>query len=112
VAANGAPIVAYANISTSAGATVAGANTEIQFNQAGNFGASGNLAFDYGNNKLTLQGHQTLGNVGATPAPTANAVTIYNKQQGSGDTGLYVVSSSADDELVAYKKSLLLSIIF
>ena len=111
VQANGAPITAYAAIATGS-LGVAGNDTEIQFNQLGTFGASGNLAFDYTNNKLTVQGHQAIGNVGSTPAATANAVTIYNKEQGSGDTGLYVVSSTADDELVAYKKSLLLSLIF
>jgi hypothetical protein len=111
VQANGAPITAYSTIATGS-AAVAGADTQIQFNQLGTFSASANLTFDYTNNKLTVQGRQALGNIGATPALTANSVTIYNKAQGSGDTGLYVVSSTADDELVAYKKSLLLSIIF
>lgn len=111
VQANGAPITAYSTIATGS-AAVAGADTQIQFNQLGTFSASANLTFDYNNNKLTVQGRQALGNIGATPALTANSVTIYNKAQGSGDTGLYVVSSTADDELVAYKKSLLLSIIF
>jgi hypothetical protein len=108
---NGAPITPYSFIASGT-ASAAGADTEIQFNQSGVFGATANLTFDYTNNKLSLQGHEALGNVGSTPTPTANAVTIYNKEMGSGDTGLYVISSTADDELVAYKKSLLLSIIF
>jgi hypothetical protein len=37
-----------------AGATVAGANTQIQFNDAGSFGASANLTFDKTSNTLTV----------------------------------------------------------
>lgn len=104
---------AYVNIATG-NAGVAGSNTQIQFNDTtgGGFGASANLTFNNATNVLTLQGTQTLGNVGATPSSVANSVVIYNNATGAGDTGLYVVSSTADDELVAYKKAKLLSIIF
>lgn len=103
----------YVNIATG-NAGVAGSNTQIQFNDAdaGGFGASANLTFNKVTNVLTLQGTQTIGNVGSTPSPVANSVVIYNNAMGSGDTGLYVVSNTADDELVAYKKAKLLSIIF
>jgi len=103
----------YVNIATG-NAGVAGSNTQIQFNDTdgSGFGASANLTFNKVTNVLTLQGTQTLGNVGSTPSSVANSVVIYNNAMGSGDTGLYVVSSTADDELVAYKKAKLLSIIF
>lgn len=103
----------YINIATG-NASVSGSNTQIQFNDTDNsgFGASANLTFNKVTNVLTLQGTQTLGNVGSTPSSVANSVVIYNNAMGSGDTGLYVVSSTADDELVAYKKAKLLSIIF
>jgi len=113
VTAAGVPIASYTNIATG-NASVAGSNTQIQFNDAisGGFGASANLTFNNVTNVLTLQGTQTLGNVGATPSSVANSVVIYNNTMGAGDTGLYVVSSTANDELVAYKKAKLLSIIF
>ena len=110
---DGSPIAAYANINTGGGAAfIGGANTQIQFNDSGAFGATANLTFNKVTSVLTLQGSQTLGNVGSTPSSVANSVVIYNNAMGSGDTGLYVVSSTADDELVAYKKAKLLSIIF
>jgi len=111
VTADGSPVTAYANIATG-NASVSGANTQIQFNDGGSFGATANLTFNKATNVLTLQGTQTLGNVGSTPSSVANSVVIYNKAMGSGDTGLYVVSATADDELTAYKKAKLLSIIF
>jgi hypothetical protein len=109
VAADGSG--SYANIATG-NASVSGSNTQIQFNNSGSFGASANLTFNTATNVLTLQGTQTLGNVGATPSSVANSVVIYNNATGAGDTGLYVVSSTVNDELVAYKKAKLLSIIF
>lgn len=114
VYSNGAPITAYSTIATG-NATVAGANTEIQFNQAGAFGANGNLSFDYGNNKLTLQGHEVLGNIGAAPTAPSNAVALYNQASGVGGTGLYVVGTSPtinNDELVSVTKARLMAIIY
>jgi hypothetical protein len=113
---DGSPVGSYANILTGGGsAFVAGSNTQVQFNDGGNFGASANLTFDFSANKLTVQGHQVLGNIGSSPSATANAVTLYNKAQGQGGTGLYVVGTSptiADDELVSLTKARLYAIIF
>lgn len=108
---DGSPVSSYANIATG-NASVSGTNTQVQFNDSGTFGASANLTFNKVTNVLTLQGTQTLGNVGSTPSSVANSVVIYNKAMGPGDTGLYVVSATADDELTAYNKAKLLSIIF
>ena len=86
----------YSNILTSGSPAVAsGANTQVQFNQGGVFGASANLTFDYVANKLTLSGYQVFGNT-ATPANVANAVALYSNAVGSGGTGLYFTSSSAN----------------
>jgi hypothetical protein len=114
VSANGAPITPYSTIATG-NASVAGSNTQIQFNQAGSFGASGNLTFDYSDNKLTIQGHEVLGNVGTSPLAPSNAVALFNKASGTGGTGLYVVGSSpaiAEDELVSVTKARLMAIIY
>jgi hypothetical protein len=108
---NGQPIAAYQNIAGGGAGSVAGADTQIQFNQSGVFGASANLTFDYGNNKLTMLGYQVLGNT-ATPANVANAVALYSNVTGSGGTGLYFTSSSANDELVSKSKAIVFAIIF
>jgi hypothetical protein len=110
VAANGAPIASYANIATG-NATVAGANTQLQFNDSSSFGASANLTFDKSTNRLTLTGHQALANV-ATPANVANAVVIFSNAVSAGGTGLYFTSAAANDELVSKSKAIVFSIIF
>ena len=107
---DGSPVAAYSSLATG-NATVAGSNTQVQFNDGGSFGASANLSFNKTTNVLTLQGSQTLGNVGSTPSSVANSVVIYNKAPGAGATGLYVVSSTTNDEVTAYNKAKLLAII-
>ena len=91
---------------------VAGSDTQIQFNQDNNFGASPALAFDYTNNFLTVQGAEVFGNIGDTPSYSGNGVAVYNKNIGSGGTGLYVKSSSVNDELVSRTKAIVYAIIF
>jgi hypothetical protein len=111
VYSNGAPITAYANIATG-NATVAGSNTNVQFNDGGSFGGTANLTFNKATNKLTIQGHEAFGNIGTTPAAVSNSVVVYNKAVGSGGTGLYVVSASVDDELVSKSAAIVFGIIF
>lgn len=116
VSANGAPITPYSAIFSGSGnAFVAGSDTQIQFNQGGAFGASGNLTFDYGNNKLTLAGYEVLGNIATTPSSPSNAVALYNRAPGSGSTGVYVVGASptvVDDELISTTRARLMAIIY
>ena len=111
VYANGAPIAAYQNLAGGGSGTVAGSDTQIQFNQGGSFGASANLTYDYGNSKLTVLGYQAFGNT-ATPANVANAVAVYSNAVGSGGTGLYFTSAAANDELVSKGKAIVFAIIF
>ena len=108
---DGSPVSAYANIATG-NAAVSGSNTQVQFNDSGSFGATANLTFDKSLNQLSvLSGSQVLGNVGSTPSSVANSVIIYNNAPGAGATGLYVVSSTTNDEVTAYNKAKLLAII-
>ena len=93
-------------------ATVGGANTEVQFNDGGSFGGNANLTFDKAVSKLTVQGQMVLGNIGTTPSSTANAAALYNKAVGSGGTGVYVKSSTVDDELVSKSAAIVFAIIF
>ena len=112
VTVNGVPVAPYANIlSSGSPAVAAGSNTQVQFNQGGVFGASANLTFDYAANKLTLSGYQAFANT-ATPANVANAVALYSNAVGSGGTGLYFTSTSANDELVSKSKAIVFGIIF
>ena len=112
VTISGAAITPYANIASSGSTAAAGANTEIQFNNGGILGANANLTFDFANSRLTVQGTEVLGNIGSTPTSTANAVTIYNKAAGIGNTGLYVVGTGVNDEVISATKARLYSIIF
>lgn len=114
VLANGAPVTPYSAIASGT-ASAAGSNTQIQFNQGGTFGASGNLTFDYGNNKLTLSGYEVLGNIATTPGAPSNAVALYNRAPGSGSTGVYVIGTSptvVDDELISTTRARLMAIIY
>jgi len=91
--------------------TVAGSNTQVQFNNNDNFGASANLTFDISTNKLTVGGPIVLSNV-ATPSATSNAVAIYNNAVSSGSTGVFVLSSSVNAELISATQAKKFSIIF
>ena len=112
VAANGAPVAAYANIATGT-ATVAGANTQVQFNDSGAFGATANLTFDKSLNQLAITaGSQRLGNVGAAPAAVANSAVLYNLAPDLGASGVYARTPSTQDELITAVRARLFSIIF
>jgi hypothetical protein len=112
VTQSGAPVAAYANIVTGTGSTPpAGADTQIQFNNSGVFGATANLTFDTATNRLALTGHQALANV-ATPANVSNSVVIYSNAVSAGGTGVYFTSAAAADELVSKSKAIVFSIIF
>ena len=112
VAANGAPVAAYANIATGT-ATVAGANTQVQFNDSGAFGATANLTFDKSINQLAITaGSQRLGNIGAAPAAVANSAVLYNLAPDLGASGVYARTTSTEDELITAVRARLFSIIF
>ena len=112
VDADGGEVLPYQPLSSGGAGTVAGSNTQIQFNQADAFGASANLSFDYVNNRLTLQGHQVLGNIGSAPAYAGNGTAVYGNTVGPGGTGVYVKNAQVDDELVSRKRALMYGFIF
>lgn len=112
VSANGAPVAAYANIATGT-VTVAGANTQVQFNDSGTFGATANLTFDKSINQLTITaGSQRLGNIGVAPAAVANSAVLYNLAPDLGASGVYARTTSTEDELITAVRARLFSIIF
>ena len=109
---NGAPNTAYANIATGA-VTVAGANTEVQFNDNNTFGATANLTFNKATNQLTVvAGSQRLGNIGTAPAAVANSAVLYNLAPDLGASGVYARTTSTEDELITAVRARLFSIIF
>lgn len=104
----------WANILTDdTGQAAAGANTEIQYNFNGVFGASANLRFDQSLDQLTIQGQEVLGLLAADPTGTVNGVTIWHRAAGSGGTGIYFRENTGPvDELISREKAVLYSIIF
>jgi hypothetical protein len=99
-------------ISTGGNVSAGGANTNVQFNDGGGFGGNNNFSFDYVTSKLTLQGHEVFGNIGTAPSAVANSVAVYHNAEGSGGTGLYVKSTTTQDELVSKSKAIVFAIIF
>lgn len=100
----------WANITT--GGAVGGANTQVQFNDDGSLGGNANFTFDKATSKVTVQGQMILGNIGTTPSAPANAAALYNNIMGTGGTGVYVRSTTVDDELVSKKQAIVFGIIF
>ena len=111
VTSGGLPIASYANIFTGGGSSfVGGANTQIQFNDGGSFGATANLTFNKTTNQLFLSGFQALANT-AIPGNVANAVAVYSNAVSTGGTGIYFTSAAADGELISKTKAIAYSLI-
>jgi hypothetical protein len=110
---DGSPITAYQTIGVATAGSVGGPLYSIQIHDAGNvFGGYSDFSYDYANDRVTLQGHLSFGNVGTAPPATANTVALYHNPQGSGGTGLYFTSTAAQDELVSKSAAIVFSIIF
>jgi hypothetical protein len=89
-----------------------GSNTYIQYNDAGTFGGDAAFLFDVATDKVQLQGHFVLGNIGTAPSTVSNAVALYHNAQGSGGTGVYAKSATVEDELVSKSAAIVFAIIF
>ena len=103
-------------IGTAEAGNVAGANTQVQFNNEGNFGASANLTFT-DTNQLNIAGNVNLTTGlqladSAAPGSVANTTVLYGNVAGSGGTGVYFVDGSTADELVSKSKAIVFGIIF
>jgi len=92
--------------------TVAGANTQIQYNNAGAFGAEANFTYDQDTNQMTLDGSIALTDQGSVPTDVANTTVLYANTAGSGGTGVYVVDGTTNEELVSKTKAIVFGIIF
>ena len=108
---DGGPITPYSTIST--GGLLPGAPfNSVQYNGAGTFSGNAAFTFDAGNAKVNITGQMVLANIVSTPASTPNVAALYNKAEGSGGTGIYVISPTVDDELVSKTKAIVFGIIF
>ena len=67
----------------------AGSNTQIQFNNNSNFGASANLTFDSANSLMTLNGNLAVGNVSGANVVSANYLV---SQSGCVAVGAGIIS--------------------
>ena len=114
VNADGTAVAPYQTISSGGAGTPGGNVRDIQINNgSGGFTASDNFEYDIANNKVTLIGHQVLGNIGTAPTAVANSVAIYNNAPGAGATGLYTVgTATAADEVISLTRARLYAIIF
>lgn len=97
---------------TFSSASVAGSNTQVQFNDSGAFGANINLTFDKATSTLAIGGYQNFKITGSTPSAPANGFALYANATGSGGTGAFIKSADVDDELVSKAKAIVYSIIF
>jgi hypothetical protein len=113
VNAEGAPISPYVTIAAGNTSTLPGAPvSSVQFNQANAFAGNSAFTFDSANSKVNITGQMVLGNIATTPTPTANSAALYNNTEGSGGTGVYVISPTVNDELCSKTKAIVFGIIF
>lgn len=129
VDAAGNPISPYLTLSTG-NVSVAGLDTQVQFNNGGDFGGAANLTYTVNGGAtagsqsiLALNGLEKFNQIGLTAQGnvvfTANASYLFSNPVQSGGTGLYFVSPNPTDplqgvadELISKTKAIVYSIIF
>jgi len=108
--------------------TVAGNNTEIQFNDSGAFGASSNLTWDgialsvtgdiESSGVVSSVDFEATGIIGITniSSPLSSAAAgktrLYADTPDAGGTGLFFQNTTSNDELVSRRKAIVYGIIF
>ncbi len=106
----------WSEIGTAAAGSVAGSNTQVQFNNAGNFGASANFTFT-DTSQLNVTGNVNISTGlqladSAVPGAVTNTTVLHGGVAGSGGSGVYFVDGSTTDELVSKSKAIVFGIIF
>jgi len=92
--------------------SAAGSTTNIQYNNAGSFGAESNFTYNQSTNQMGLDGSIALTDQSSAPANVAGATVLYANTVGSGGSGVYFVDGSTTDELVSKSKAIVYGIIF
>jgi len=106
----------WSEIGTASAGSVAGSNTQVQFNNAGNFGASANFTFT-DTSQLNVTGNVNISTGlqladSAVPGAVTNTTVLHGGVAGSGGSGVYFVDGSTTDELVSKSKAIVFGIIF
>jgi hypothetical protein len=86
-------------------------NNSVQFNVSNVFTGNSAFTFDVANSKVNITGQLVLGNIATTPTATANSAALYNGTVGAGGTGVYVRSTTVNDELVSKQKAIVYSLV-
>jgi hypothetical protein len=102
----------WEEIGTTTTGSVAGANTQIQYNNAGSFGAESNFTYDQDTNQMGLNGSIALTDQGSVPSSVGGSTVLYANAAGGGGSGVYFVDGSTSDELVSKSKAIVYGIIF
>lgn len=89
-----------------------GSNTDVQFNDGGSLGGNTSFQFDYSTGQVKIGNTIAFVNQGATPSPWPFTSVVYSDVPGSGGTGLYFVTGTANDEFISKSKAIVFSIIF
>ena len=106
----------WSEIGTAVAGSVAGANTQVQFNNSGAFGASSNFTFT-DTSQLNVTGNVNLSTGlqlkdSAAPGAVASTTILHGGTAGSGGTGIFFVDGTTVDELVSKSKAIVFGIIF
>jgi len=106
----------WSEIGTAVAGSVAGANTQVQFNNSGAFGASANFTFT-DTSQLNVTGNVNLSTGlqlkdSAAPGAVASTTILHGGTAGSGGTGIFFVDGTTVDELVSKSKAIVFGIIF
>ena len=112
VDADGGAITPYSTLQTGAGTTPGAPFNSVQYNDLGVFTGNSAFTFDSANSKVNITGQLVLANIVSTPVSTPNVAALYNKAEGLGNTGVYVISPTVDDELVSNHKAIVYGLIF
>lgn len=102
----------WSTIATGASVSPGGANTNIQFNDAGSFGGNANFSFDKANSTVTLDGAMVLTDQTSDPSSVSGSTVIFANAVGGGGSGVYFVDGTTTDELVSKSKAIVYGIIF
>jgi hypothetical protein len=90
----------------------AGSNTQVQFNDNNNFGASAAFTFDQVANTVGLTGSLALADQALAPTPVASTSKIYANVPAAGDSGIYVSNTTVQDELASRRRAIAFGLIF
>lgn len=112
VASSGDPISSYVDIlTTSTMPTPGGPENSIQINVGNTFYGDIDLQYDPVTSQLLLDGYFIIYDIPIPPTPAPNSVSLWHEPAGAGGTGLYVRTTTIDDEVCSRKKAIVFGLI-